>query len=163
MENRYLPLSPWLIQFRFFGLIFGLLVAYSAALPMLAVGFTGTGILLSFILLGASLYFCVMLLYRGFCEELIISPEGIRYTTFGYKLLVGWSNVKRMGKIARNGLEGVYVSAQPDEIQAWIGGMPTTGKEFFIPLGMFSKKWQATVIGEQFKQYAPHLFENDSQ
>jgi len=163
MENRYLPLSPWLVQFRFFGVVFGCLVVYSAAPAMTTLEFTGTGILVCLILLGVSLYFCVMYVYRGFREELIISPQGIRYTTFGYKLFVGWSNVKRMGKIARNGLEGVYVSAQPNEVQTWMGGTPTTEKEFFVPLGIFSKKWQETVIGEQIKQYAPHLFENGAQ
>ncbi len=90
-----------------------------------------------------------------------LSADGIQYHAFGRSLFIRWENLKRLGKTGRDHTEGVFASYQPTDAKVWLPGMPF-GEEAFIPLSIFAENWRDSELGQQIKQSAPHLFEQEN-
>lgn len=103
--------------------------------------------------------------YKFLNEQLTINKDGIEHDSFGYKLRANWTNAKSIKAIGILGqINGIYVI--PDKVDNWLK-LPTKWLvninqqgEYFVPLSMFDINWRDSELGQQIKQYVPHLFEN---
>ena len=120
-------------------------------------------LLVLFVLSGLMAYF---FLYKFKKEQLIISEGGIEHESFGYRLHSKWVNTKYIKSIGTLGhINGINVL--PDNLFPWLK-LPirwlaniTSQGEYFIPLSMFDINWRDSELGQQIKQYAPHLFDKE--
>jgi hypothetical protein len=162
METKYFPAARRLRAFRISGAEFALVAIYVGSLMPNTDLTKITGILLLSIILVA-LFFGAMYAYRGFFEKMTLSTNGIQYHTFGRSIFVRWANLERIGATSRaKNIEGVFAPCQPDDTRVWLPGIPL-GKEIFIPLAIFADNWRDSNLGQQIKQYAPHLFEQENK
>jgi hypothetical protein len=100
--------------------------------------------------------------HRAFWEKIIVYPKEIQYQALGYTTNINWLGLKRTGK-SRQGafvLDGIFVPYSPENIKIWLPGVFFKNGDF-IPLSMFSDNWRDSELGQQIKQYAPHLFEKE--
>ena len=129
--------------------------------------------LFSIILL--SLFFLPVIVFSGFMaylylykfvrEQISINQDTIEHVSFGYKLRSNWANAKQIKAIGMLGqINGIYVI--PNTVDNWlrfpIKALVNINQqgEYFIPLSMFDINWRDSELGQQIKQYVPHLFEN---
>jgi hypothetical protein len=167
MKSEYRPLPKWLWFFRI-----ALCFCISSEFYFIASWITGIDLLggspltqiqrmfsapLSIVI---CLNFVVQCFYCGFFEHVVFSKDGIQYDTTGYKVHIPWSNVTRIG-MYRSGIfkfDGIFATYFSQDLKLWFPGSAFLGKEIFIPLSMFAKDWRNTELGQQIRQYAPHLF-----
>lgn len=85
-------------------------------------------------------------------QSITISPDGIFYYIRPFqKVQVGWDGFQKIGNFFFR--EGLFIK-DPYLI--------ANGKSFFItfiPLSIFAKNWRDSDLGQQIRQYAPHLFD----
>jgi hypothetical protein len=104
-------------------------------------------------------------------ENIVISSEGIEYdgpdVAFGTK----WKNIEKISS-------GWYFPIKPEGLIVDKSSIRTTkmaigtvkrfplwifSRKVFIPLSCFSNNWRDSELGQQIKQYAPHLFEKENK
>jgi len=103
-------------------------------------------------------------LYKFRMEHVLVTHSRIEYKSFGYILCSNWANTKQIASIGTLGLiNGIYII--PDSINKWVK-LPikwlvniNSRGEYFIPLSTFDDNWRDSELGQQIKQYAPHLFQ----
>jgi hypothetical protein len=125
-----------------------------------------------------NLFFCLYLfvgigrlLYWIWNESIVISEEGIVYKTSGITIGIPWNHIEEVRKV----FIFVFCSRQDcliaDQSQVKIISTLLPGtfllpinaglnlQKAIIPLLHFSKNWYESDLGQQIKQYAPHLIE----
>ena len=78
-----------------------------------------------------------------------------------FRIIVGWNGFKR---ICRFGfIEGLFITDHYflNVTHPFLPDWETYSNfatYFFIPLSIFINNWRNSELGQQIKQYAPHLF-----
>jgi hypothetical protein len=112
-------------------------------------------------LIALCVFYAIHGLFHGYFERDILSPDGFQYHTLGYSFRTDWKNLQQTGNRWQGLIykfEGVFVRYFSDDLKVWLPGV-IWGKEIFVPLSMFSDPWSNSDLGQQIKQYAPHLFQ----
>ena len=100
--------------------------------------------------------FALVTLSEFFYTRLTLSPAGIEYHTTGGYVRARWDEVTRAGEKREfpwYWFKGVFVtpSFTPPRF------LRLSGKEKFIPLGVFVKNWQDSELGQIVRQRAPQI------
>jgi hypothetical protein len=155
LSNRYKLLfgSLWLSPLLF---IIPLCIGMYSLLP------TEAWIFMSILLTGGEV---VSSIIRVYSEYLVISENGIKYNTALNKTKANWSDVEKISPFPWwfFKTDGLFV-IQPEFRSKSLSFSSLFDKSWmnkrrFIPLGIFSENWRDSVLGQQIKQYAPHLFQ----
>ena len=99
-------------------------------------------------------------------EKIVISDKGIEYHRLGLTFNIKWENIEEINThwSVPFKQEGLYIDPDLIRITEWWSGSYKAyggwGRKAFIPLSKFSEDWRNSQLGQQIKQYAPHLFEN---
>jgi hypothetical protein len=91
----------------------------------------------------------IFFIYNAFFEKLIISESGIEYRTFLRHLFLSWEQVE---SIPAHFAFKILVAKSSKET-----------KKSNISLYLFADNPIEGEIGQQIKQYAPHLFEQENK
>lgn len=103
-------------------------------------------------------------------ENISISDMGIVYDTPGLVLEVKWEDIQNISHCWRFLIrqECLVVDQSHAKIKRWAvyaNSYPHPLKNYIqsiaIPLSCFSENWRDSELGQQIKQYAPHLFEEE--
>ncbi len=119
----------------------------------------------SYICLGA---YCIVFIFFTFkniiSEHIAVDDKGIAYHRFGLTFNAKWENIKEinMNWAIPFRQEGLHIDPDLIRITEWWLGSYTANsgwsRKAFIPLSAFSESWRESELGQQIKQYAPHLF-----
>ena|SRR5690349_11236571 len=155
MKTEYKVRSGWSWFFRIEGILWILATFYLLYIWLMNTDKTSLSVFLLFMFCG---FVGMLSLYRGYSEQVILSVNGIQYRTFGYSVYTPWKNVKRAGtsRLGFYKFDGIFITYFSNDMDVWLPCI--FEKEIFIPLGVFSKDWRESELGEHIKQYAPHLF-----
>jgi hypothetical protein len=98
-------------------------------------------------------------LYKIFFERIIVSKNGVEYYSFGFSIKASWNAVMSTGfhQMKLYKFDGLFVDKIQSDIKNPFGFLDK--REPFIPLTMFDKNWRTSELGQQIKDYAPHLFD----
>jgi hypothetical protein len=97
-------------------------------------------------------------LYDAFFENISVDENGIKYTCVNYKVAAKWVDLKRIGDFRTSrihSIEGIYLTDHEHIVPAWTDFVDKN----FIPVSLFDDNWRTSDLGQQIKQYAPHLFQ----
>jgi hypothetical protein len=85
-------------------------------------------------------------------QSITVSSNGIFYYRRPFlKIQVGWDGFQKIGTFLFR--EGLFIKESY---------LIANGKSLFItfvPLSIFAKNWRDSDLGQQIRQYAPHLFD----
>jgi hypothetical protein len=103
----------------------------------------------------SQLMFPSLLLWQLRDTHILVSPDGITYTSPSMALKCAWYNLER---IRENGQYNSLVLRKPVELKcAWWSRLFSRQAVQEIPLSWFPG-WQGKELGQEIKRYAPHLF-----
>jgi len=98
---------------------------------------------------------------------MVISESGIIIYSFGFTFWTRWKYVEKISRrfYGFSVQEGLTLNKQMIRLnKIGIGYMPMPWQfppvKPFIPLSYYIDNWRDSELGQQIKQYAPHLFEN---
>ena len=102
-------------------------------------------------------------------ENIAISEEGIEYQGPDVAFKTKWEHIEKIssGSYFPIKIEGMIVDKSSIKVAKMAFGtikrFPSWGfsQRVFIPLSCFSEDWRDSELGQQIKQYAPHLFEKE--
>ena len=122
-------------------------------------------------LLGLGLFGIYNLIQKVRNEHIIVSEKGIEYYAPGIIFETNWKSIEQISTYWHNGSrqDCLLVDSSQIRMKKWsffLGRnlpMPFgfTLNKTLIPLSGFSENWRDSELGQQIKQYAPHLFEKE--
>ena len=105
---------------------------------------------------------------RVYSEYIILSESGITYNTVYFNFKATWPNVEsvtsdRWWLFKQEGItvNNSVVKTKNPTASAFMVLTRRVNPKRFIPLGCFAENWRDSELGQQIKQYAPHLFEKE--
>ena len=140
-------------------MIWGLFLYISRDLPCAQIYFIGAGLF--------NIYYIVQRIQK---EYIIVHEKGIEYNSPGISLEANWEDIKEISSYWHNGFRNECLLIDNSRVHMKKTSLfmqrtiPTpfevVPKETIIPLSCFSENWRGSELGQQIKQYAPHLFSN---
>jgi hypothetical protein len=126
----------------------------------------------NYIYFGMFAIFILFITFKGITSEhIVLSDTRIEYHRVGLTFNVNWENIEEINMHWSIPLsiplkqEGLYIDQSLIKITEWwsgsylsYGGYGGWGRKSFIPLSIFSENWRDSELGQQIKEYAPHLF-----
>lgn len=104
-------------------------------------------------------------------EHIVIAEKEIEYHSPGIIIVTKWENAEKISNYWHNGFrhECILVDNSKIVIKKWSSFLGRTipapfesfSSKTIIPLSCFSENWRDSDLGQQIKQYAPHLFEKE--
>ncbi|MFZ5877745.1 MAG: hypothetical protein ACOY0R_00070 [Chloroflexota bacterium] len=96
----------------------------------------------------------------SYVQKIIITPQEITFQSLGMVVTVKWNDAQRIDTYQYTNWPQDCICAPRNKavIKGW-QSFCGYGKEVRIPLEDFSRNWRDTELGQQIKQYAPHLFQ----
>jgi hypothetical protein len=116
---------------------------------------------LLFILVFVSAIYIVI---QAYTEKIVVSPLGITLHLPGLHVLMKWEDVERISRSRTLGVS--YEAIFAPKSKAVITGIQSFGifgEKVSINLFRYSENWRDSELGQQIRQYAPHLFEKPVQ
>ncbi len=102
-------------------------------------------------------------------KHIVVNDQGIEYNTNRVVFKAIWKDLEKLSSGWHEQIkqEGIIVDKLKLKTTNSFQQLPT--KEYFlskttkafIPLSCFADKWRDSELGQQIKQYAPHLFEKE--
>ena len=120
--------------------------------------------------LGLGLFSVYASLKKIHDTHLIVTERGIEYHSPWLIMEVKWETIEKISTNWLSGLrvESLFIDNSQIRIKKWTfpDRGPSTPLEKFphktiIPISCFADNWRDTELGQQIKQYAPHLFEKE--
>lgn len=121
--------------------------------------------------LGLGLFSIYALFQKLKNEHVELTEKGIEYHAPGVIFETGWESIEQISNHWRYGFvhECLLVDNSRIRMRKWsffLGGrnVPTpafSSRKTLVPLSCFSENWRDSELGQQIKQYAPHLFEKE--
>jgi hypothetical protein len=120
-----------------------------------------TWMLMTILFIGGEI---VSAMIRVYSEYLTLSENGIIFNTAHNKTKAAWSDVEKTSSslwwffktdglfVIKSEFNSKSLSFSSLFDKSWLN------RRRFIPLGIFSDNWRDSELGQQIKQYAPHLF-----
>jgi hypothetical protein len=134
-------------------LIIGLREIALAVLVFLDGGKEAMTYVLSFILFVLALYYIIY----AYTAKIVISPTHFTFQAPAQRISIPWQDVESIKRTRFLGVRFEALFAPKDK--ATIKGFPVSGKAVSINLFNFSDSWRESELGQQIKEYAPHLVE----
>jgi hypothetical protein len=163
VENKTMQTYNLTNRYKYRYLLLGSLV-YSFMWGLFAYIARGTCILIYF--LGAGTVSIFLLIYKNSQEHVVVSEKGIEYSRPGLILEAKWEGVSKVATYWHQGFrqECLLIDNSQVRIKKWsLGSIPGpfefVPRNTIIPLSCFSDNWRDSELGQQIKQYAPHLFQ----
>ena len=123
-----------------------------------------------------------LIFFTGSRSRIVTSPRGLEYHTVGFSISTTWDNIERIDQIpifqdVRPLLERVFskgerigytghldglVLREPVNIQTRFYERTPPGPQKQIILSIEFKRWRESGLAQDLRQYAPHLFVQDS-
>ena len=162
MNSYYLTRHSrsFFIGFSILGIVIGIgLFLYIARVPFLQVYALGLG-----------LFAIYASLKKILNEHLVVSEKGIEYYSPWLIMEAKWEKIEKISTNWHNCLrvESLLIDNSQIRIKKWTfpDRGPSTPLEKFphktiIPISCFADNWRDSELGQQIKQYAPHLFEKE--
>ena len=99
-------------------------------------------------------------------EHIVLAEQGIEFHTPGVIFETRWEDIKHISKYWHFGFvqECLVIDNSRIRMRKWYGHIPApifSSMKTLIPLSSFSENWRDSELGQQIKQYAPHLFEKE--
>jgi hypothetical protein len=115
-----------------------------------------------------SVLFALLTISNIISEHVTLSKDGIKYHRVGLTFNTEWKNVRELKTrwVPPFEQEGIILTADQFRIAEWwvnSNELGVWGQKAFIPLSKFSDNWRDSELGQQIKQYAPHLFERENK
>lgn len=145
----------WLFLFLF--VFIGLFLYLFPGITLFAYYLLGLGIL--------SIYFSIV---QARNESIVVSENGIEFRSLGMIVETKWEDIEGISRYWYHGLpnECLVVDNSKARIRKWTfpARYPPSPFGFsshitIFPLSSFADNWRDSDLGQQIKQYAPHLFE----
>jgi hypothetical protein len=121
-----------------------------------------------YICLGIYSILILLFTFKNITDEHVeLSINGIEYHKFGLTLNVKWENIEKINEYWSIPFRQEGLCIDPDQIRItewWLGSYTSHSgwsRKVFIPLSTFADNWRDSELGQQIKQYAPHLFEKE--
>ena len=143
----------------------------SAAIISLFVYFSRNLLCMQLYFLGFGIFSIYALFQKLENEHIVLIEKGIEYNAPGVIFETDWESIEQVSNHWRHGYvhECLVVDNSRIRIRKWtffLGGrnIPTPLFSFektIIPLSCFADNWRDSELGQQIKQYAPHLFEKE--
>lgn len=120
--------------------------------------------------LGLGLFGVYFTLKRMPNEHIVVSENGIEYYTPWLIVETKWTSVEKVSFFWHNGFryECLLVDNSQTRIRKWAfperyPPTPFIGmcNKTIFPISCFADNWRDSELGQQIKQYAPHLFEKE--
>jgi len=120
--------------------------------------------------LGLGLFGIYATLKRIRSEHIIVSENGIEYHTPWLIIETKWTSVEKISFYWHNGFryECLLVDNSQTRIKKWslperYPPTPFRGmySKTIFPISCYTENWRVSELGQQIKQYAPHLFEKE--
>jgi hypothetical protein len=106
-------------------------------------------------------------------ESITITDKTIEYQKLGSRFEVHWNDIERISRLwyARYGIKQDCLVFNKSKVRTldmyFLGSLYSVRilnpQEAFIPLSPFADIWRDSDLGQQIKQYAPHLFVHDAE
>lgn len=108
----------------------------------------------------AALLSAIEKIINSYVQKIIITPEEITFQRLGMVVTVKWNDLQRIDtyQFVNSPQESIFAPKSRAVITGW-QSFGVYGKEVYIPLEDFVKNWRDSELGQQIKQYAPHLFQ----
>jgi hypothetical protein len=122
--------------------------------------------------LGLGLFSVYYLIRKIRNEHIVVSEKGIEYHSPWLILVAKWESIEKISYYWHNGFryECLLIDNSLTRIKKWSfpERYPPTPLEGFphktiIPLSCYADNWRNSELGQQIKQYAPHLFEKKNE
>jgi len=162
MKTYYL--TPW------FMFLYGILSLSYAAILLVVFGYVVPDIM-KFLSLLIGIVYTIHTLYKIRHEHITVTEHGVEFHSPWSVFQVDWSSLE---KISQHWYHGWYVDCLViDDMNVSIKKISLVDRrtslgffmslglftnKTFIPLSCFSHNWRKSKLGQQIKQYAPHLF-----
>ena len=120
--------------------------------------------------LGLGLFGIYVTLKRIRSEHIIVSDHGIEYHTPWMIVETKWESIEKVSFFWHNGYryECLLVDNSQTRIRKWSfperyppAPFREMTRKTIFPLSCFANNWRDSELGQQIKQYAPHLFEKE--
>lgn len=118
--------------------------------------------LISIVMYIAGLTWMAMAIERifiAFTQKLILSSESITFQRIGLTVTVKWGDIQRVGTYGIGKFQECIFAPKAKSIVTGWASFGIYGKEVYFPLEIFADNWRDSELGQQIKQYAPHLFQ----
>lgn len=104
----------------------------------------------------------VFYLYNGSFMKITINQGYIKFTEFTFTITAKWAELITIENynVGSSKFEGIRIIKR--NIKRNIFGLLSLRLNY-IPIHNFGKNWRDSELGQQIKQYAPHLFELEAQ
>lgn len=98
-------------------------------------------------------------IFIAFTQKLILSEDDITFQRIGLTVTIKWGNVQRIGfNSLGKPQECIFAPKAKSIVKGW-GSFGIYGKDVYFPMNDFAENWRDSDLGQQIKQYAPHLFQ----
>ena len=107
---------------------------------------------------------CALIIADSLEQRIVVSENGVEYYGVGFAIEANWKNVKKVGYDWISGDEGLYIDKSLIVTKTrYFNFKPYKGfrDTFVVPISRFAENWRDSELGQQIKQYAPHLFEKE--
>lgn len=96
-------------------------------------------------------------------EKILLSPNGIDYRAFAYEVSAEWNELKMIEKdpALLSNLEWIITDSKKIKNKLLLWQLLRWERRNYIPVYLFAENWRDSELGQQIKQYAPHLFEKE--
>ena len=100
-----------------------------------------------------------------FSVYLLIWEDGIKYNLYNRAMTARWTEIEGVSRTAKT--ENLIVNKPPYNKAKMpfslfsSNALKKMTKKSYIPLSWFADNWRDSELGQQIKQYAPHLFEKE--
>jgi hypothetical protein len=123
--------------------------------------------------LGLGLVGIFFTLHKILNEHIIVFEKGIEYHAPGVIFEMDWESSEKISTYWYDGFptECLMVDNSQIRLKKWSfffgRNIPTPieiySRKTLIPLSCFANNWRDSDLGQQIKQYAPHLFEQENK
>jgi hypothetical protein len=122
-------------------------------------------IIFLFYFFGLGIINIIFIFYKAIYEHIAVFENGVEYHSPWTILEINWNGVEKISYGWHNNLriEGLLVDSSQIRIKKHSlfdrSIDPFTWRRMIIHVGCFAENWRESELGQQIKQYAPHLFQ----
>jgi hypothetical protein len=104
----------------------------------------------------SQMMFPTFILWQLRKTRVVVSPDGIAFSSPGFDLQSTWDNIERIRELGR--YDSLILRKPGGQKRAWWSRLLNRQAEREIPLSMFPG-WRNTELGQEIKKYTSHLFD----
>jgi hypothetical protein len=104
-------------------------------------------------------------IWMVFSIYLVISGDGIKYNLYNRAVTARWIETEGISRTTK--IENLIINKPPYNKANFLfslfpsNALKKIKTKSYIPLSWFADNWRDSELGQQIRQYAPHLFEKE--